>query len=78
MAKKNQKKSMNAYARFSSMGIQMGILIFLGVYGGQALDEKLELETPWMTILGSLLGVFLGLYIVLKGVINMNKINEND
>jgi len=67
------KKKVNAYARFSSMGIQMGVLIFLGVYGGQKLDERWQFETPWMTIVGSLLGVFVGLYIVLKGVINLNK-----
>ena len=49
----------------------MGVLIFLGVYGGQKLDEKYQTKTPWFTIVGSLLGVFSGLYVVLKGVIKM-------
>jgi F0F1-type ATP synthase assembly protein I len=72
MTKKNKSdQKINAYAKFSSMGIQMGVLIFLGVYGGQKLDEKYQTKTPWFTIVGSLLGVFAGLYVVLKGVIKM-------
>ena len=47
----------------------MAIIIFLGVFGGQYLDDYLELKNPWGTIVLSLLGVFISLYIVIKEVI---------
>jgi len=44
----------------------MGILIFAGVFGGTKLDEKLKLSFPLFTIVFSLLGVFLALYLVIR------------
>ncbi len=76
MTKKNDnsaKNKVNAFAKFSSIGIQMLVFIVGGAYLGKYLDSKLQLETPWMTILFSLIGVFAGLYLVLKEVSNLNK-----
>jgi F0F1-type ATP synthase assembly protein I len=44
----------------------MGITIAAAVYVGIALDKKLELETPWFTLLLSLIGVAAAIYIVIK------------
>lgn len=66
-------KKANAFAKFSSVGIQMGLLIYGGVYLGQYLDERYGFETPWMTILFALIGVFLGLFFVIREVIKMGK-----
>lgn len=67
---------MSKYARFSGLGIQMGIIIggfaWLGVY----LDDKYKTKTPWWTIGLSLFGVFAGLYIMIKEVIKMGKDND--
>jgi F0F1-type ATP synthase assembly protein I len=71
--KKNKQEKVNAFAKFSSIGIQMAVLIVGGVYLGQYLDNKLEIQTPWMTILFSLIGVFAGLYLVIKEVVKFNK-----
>lgn len=74
MEKKNQNKNkINAYAKYSGLAIQMGVIICLGVFGGQYIDTLLNFETPWGTIVLSLLGVFLSLYIVIKEVIKLNK-----
>lgn len=51
----------------------MGVLIVAGVYFGEWLDKKFEFESPWMTIVFALLGVFIGLYIVIREVIKMSK-----
>ncbi|MDB4089029.1 AtpZ/AtpI family protein [Flavobacteriales bacterium] len=76
MTKKNENseiKKVNSFAKFSSAGIQMGVLIVAGVYFGEWLDKKFEFESPWMTIVFALLGVFIGLYIVIREVIKMSK-----
>lgn len=66
-------KKVNVFARFSSAGIQMAVVIVGAVFLGQYLDTFFTYETPWMTILFSLLGVFGGLYLVIKEVISLNK-----
>ena len=66
-------KKNNAFLRFSSVGIQMGLLIAGGAWLGQTLDKNQSNETPGYTILFSLLGVAIGLYMVIKEVINLSK-----
>jgi len=46
----------------------MGALIALGAYGGKWLDAEYSLEKPWFTIVGTLSGMALGLYLVLRQV----------
>jgi F0F1-type ATP synthase assembly protein I len=48
------------------MAIQMGITIYLAVYAGIALDEKMSLTTPWFTLLLSIIGVGAAIYIVIQ------------
>jgi len=49
-----------------NLGITLGVAIAVGVFGGQALDEKLNLEQPLLTVAGSLLSIAAGLWIVIK------------
>jgi F0F1-type ATP synthase assembly protein I len=69
--KKNE--DFKKYVRFSGVGVQMGVIIagfsYLGVY----LDEKSNNKTQIYTISLALLGVCIGLYIVIREVINMSK-----
>ena len=67
------KKKNNLFVRFSSAGIQMALLIVAGAMGGQYLDEKNENEKPIYTIIFSLLAVAIGLYLIIKEVLNINK-----
>ena len=71
---KNKKvEKVNAFARFSSVGIQMAVIIVGFVLLGNYLDGYFNNKTPWLTIVLSLLGVFAGLYLVIKEVISLNK-----
>lgn len=67
------EKKQNVYVRFTSVVIQMGVIIggfsWLGVY----LDKKQHLKTPIWTIILSLLGVFIAMYLIFKEVKNINK-----
>lgn len=45
-------------------------------YLGYFLDEKLKLDTPWWTIILGLTGVALGLYLIIREVLEINKKND--
>jgi F0F1-type ATP synthase assembly protein I len=47
----------------------MAITIFLGVWGGMKLDDYFQFDTPFMTLICSLLGVVLAVYIVIRDVL---------
>ncbi len=71
--KKENSNGFSKYARFSGLGVQMGLIIGLFTWLGVYLDEKHQNETPWWTLGLSLFGVSTSLYLMIKEVINMNK-----
>ena len=60
---------MKSFTRYSGMGFQMVIIILLFYWAGSKLDERAANEKPVYTAILTLLGVFAGLYIVLKDFI---------
>ena len=66
--KDDLKRSLKSYAKYSSLGLQMGALIFMGAYGGKWLDAQQSYEKPWFTLVGTLGGMGLGLYLFLRGI----------
>ena len=64
------------YIRFSSIGIQMGAIIFIFTWLGVYLDEYLKMETPWMTIVLSLFGVIGSLVLIIREVSNLHQDHE--
>lgn len=62
-------KGKNPVLRFTSVATQMAITIFLGVWGGIQLDRYLGFESPIMTLICSLLGVVMAVYIVIRDVL---------
>ncbi len=63
-----KKKPLNDYARYSAMGFQMAVIIFLSTWGGVKLDEFLELKIPVFTLTFALLSVILSMYYFIRGV----------
>lgn len=61
----SKKKPYSAYARFSGLGVQMGMVIFLGVWGGMRLDERLGTD-PGFTVGLSLFAVIASMYLVFR------------
>ncbi|HPE39661.1 MAG TPA: AtpZ/AtpI family protein [Bacteroidales bacterium] len=70
--KHHKKPLLAGYGRYSGLAFQMGILIFLGTYGGIRLDEKLQIS-PLFTIIGSLSGIAIAIYVVIKDFIIKKK-----
>ena len=76
MSQKNDKqppKPLNAYAKYSALGVQMAVVIGGGCYGGFKLDEYYKNTTPVFTIILSLLSIAIAMYIVLKDFIKTSK-----
>ncbi len=70
MKKNNQKKNyLNDYAKYSSIALQMLVIILLGVFGGVKLDEWLNLQFPVFTVILSLLSVTIAIYSVVKDLL---------
>jgi F0F1-type ATP synthase assembly protein I len=63
------KQGNNTILRYTSLATQMAITIFLGVWGGMKLDSYFQFDTPVMTLVCSLLGVTLAVYIVIRDVL---------
>ena len=63
------KQGNNTILRYTSLATQMAITIFLGVWGGMKLDDYFQFDTPFMTLICSLLGVVLAVYIVIRDVL---------
>jgi len=71
--KSKKKKQLKPYIIYSSISIQMAVIIIAGVFFGDYLDNKNQLNIPIYTIIFSLLSVFLALYYVLKKITNYDK-----
>jgi len=63
------RRRSNSIIRYTSMATQMGITIFLGVWGGIKLDEFFPAYSPLFTLILSLLGVVLAIYLVIKDLL---------
>ena len=54
--------------KYSGMAMQMGIIILVGVYAGQKLDEYLGTD-PYLLVFMALLSIFAALYSTLKDLL---------
>lgn len=63
-----KKRSLEAYARYSSIAFQMLVIILAGVFGGYKLDQWLH-TGPVFTIICSFSSVVLAIYFVTKDLL---------
>ena len=78
MDQKESKKQLNAYAKYSTLGIQMAVIIGGCVWLGTFLDGKYNPGGQGWTLGLSLFGVAAALYQVLNGVIRITKDKEKE
>ena len=64
--KKSKKNLPHSLVKYSGMSVKIAMAILAGVYGGQYLDKYWELETPIFTLILSMVGLALALYIIIK------------
>lgn len=71
--KRNKKKQLNSYIRYSSLTTQMAVIIAAGTFFGDYLDKINNPNSKGYTITLSLISIFLALYYVFKKIINNNE-----
>jgi F0F1-type ATP synthase assembly protein I len=76
MLEEDSKKKTNTYLKFTSIGIQMAVLVTFAALGGRWLDEKQGNNTPVWTIVLTLLSIFASLFQIIREVIKMGKDND--
>lgn len=70
-----RKNRVKNYLKFSTMAIQMGVLITAAALGGDWLDEQQGNEFPLWTLILTLIAIFASLFQIIREVI---KLGEND
>jgi len=50
LEKDNKENPLKFYAKYSSLGIQMVVIILAGAFGGRALDNYLKWDFPVFTV----------------------------
>jgi len=63
-------KEGNSYAKFTGLAFQMVAIIGVMTYAGYKIDESAAHTTKWVTVIFSLAGVFISLYLVIRSVKN--------
>ena len=66
------KANINVYMKYSGMGIQMALIIAVFSWLGVKMDEWFTAK-PLFTVLFSLCGVCLSMYIFIKQILSDNK-----
>ncbi len=68
--KEKNRNPLKEYAKYSSIGFQMLVIILIGVFGGMKLDEIITgIDFPIFTIILSLIAVVLSIYYAVKDFI---------
>ncbi len=60
------------WGQFVGTGLQVGIGVGLGVFVGRWLDSKYD-WSPWGVVIGSMLGLAAGMYLLIKDGMRINK-----
>jgi ATP synthase protein I len=71
--KSGSANPLNNYARYSSIAIQMLVVIGGGVFGGYMLDKYLDWRFPVFTVILSFLSVLFAIYLAVRDFIHPGK-----
>jgi ATP synthase protein I len=64
-----ENKGLKDYARYTGLGVQMVVIMLVCVWGGIKLDKLFGFNSPVLTVVFSLLGVFAAIYAAVKDFI---------
>jgi ATP synthase protein I len=64
----NDNKPVSNYAKYSGIGIQMIAIIGIFSFAGYKIDQYAGHTTNWVTAILALAGVFIAMYVVIRGL----------
>ncbi len=59
--KKDKKDPLKAYAVYTSLGMQMAVIVLAGAFGGRELDKWIHWHFPVFTVVLTLLSIVLSI-----------------
>ena len=68
-----KKKKPNLWLSLSGIAIQMGVIIYLGAWGGKKLDEVYSEGGNTYTVILTLLAVAIAMYLVVRQTKNLHE-----
>ena len=68
-----KKKKPNLWLSLSGIAIQMGVIIYLGAWGGRKLDEHYSDGANTFTVILTLLAVAIAMYLVVRQTKNLHE-----
>ena len=77
LQKKTKDHTLSNYAIYSNMGIEMGVIIAIGVFGGVKLDQKWDCP-PTFTIILWLSAVGIAIYTMIRTVLRTQKKSKDE
>jgi len=72
-----KNSSLKQYATYTNLAFEMGAVIALGVFGGIKLDKILN-TSPLFTIVCSLCGIGISLYLIIRSSLKTSKNQKNE
>lgn len=74
MEKDRQKENpLKFYAKYSSLALQMIVIILAGAFGGRELDKHIAMEFPVMTVILTILAVIIATIYGMRELFKQNK-----
>lgn len=67
-----KKKKPNLWLSLSGIAIQMGVIIYLGAWGGRKLDDNFSEGSNTYTVILTLLAVAIAMYLVVRQTKNLH------
>lgn len=70
---KSTKSRRESIIKYSGLSVKMALPILGGVYGGKALDQRFNFESPVFTLILSLLGLTVAILVIINDTIGFSK-----
>lgn len=71
--KKKENKTFRKFLRFSGIGVQLGVMMYIASLGGSYFDTKFSFEKPWFTLLFIVVALVVFVLMLMK---QLNKLNN--
>ncbi len=73
MNKEMKDNPLKFYAKYSTLAMQMGVIIVAGAFGGRELDKLVEWKFPVFTLVLTILSVIGAVFYGMREIFRMNK-----